>query len=212
MASPNDPLRDNRRVERDDIGRGAGAGWVWIWVWIVIIIILVVWFGGWGWGGYGGWWWGNRNIRVVQPLNGNGNNAGAINNGAGNNGANALPTGSGVAVLNATDKQPFVGKPFEVNRIPVQNEVNDHVLWVGENNSTPMLVVLTGADNNAANANISQGTLVNITGTVQKAPPKDQAKNNWKLGDDDVNRLEQEGAYIQATQVTQTTPQQGGQQ
>lgn len=216
MASPNDPLRDNPRRERDIGPGGAGAGWVWIWVWIVIIIILVVWFGGWGWGGYGGWWWGNRSVRVVQPLNGNNNNEGAINNGAANNGAgNALPTGSGVAVLNATDKHPFIGKPFQVNRIPVQNQVNDHVLWVGENNSAPMLVVLTGAGNNTANANISQGNLVDITGTVEKAPPKDQAKKQWQLGDDDANRLEQEGAYIQATQVTQTAPQQqpgGGQQ
>lgn len=208
MASPNDPLRDNRRVERDDIGRGGGAGWIWIWIWIIIIIILVVWFGGWGWGGYGGWWWGNRNVRVVQPLNGNGNNAGAINNGAG---AEPLPTGNGVAVLNATDKTPFVGKPFSVSNVPVQNKVNDHVLWVGSNNSTPMLVVLTGPGNNAANANISNGNRVDITGTVEKAPPKDQAQHNWQLGDDDANRLEQEGAYIQATQVTQTQPV-GGQQ
>lgn len=213
MASPNDPLRNNRRVERDDIGRGAGAGWVWIWIWIIIIIILVVWFGGWGWGGYGGWWWGNRNARVVEPLNGNGNNAGAINNGAGNNGmgANALPTGNGVAVLDATDKHPFIGKPFSVTNVPVQNKVNDHVLWIGTNSSTPMLVVLTGPGNTTENANISGGNRVDITGTVQKAPPKDQAKQQWQLGDDDVNRLEQEGAYIDATQVTQTTPQ-GGQQ
>lgn len=204
MGSPNDPLRDNRRFERDDIGRGAGAGWVWIWVWIVIIIILVVWFGGWGWGGYGGWWWGNRNVGVVQPLNGN--TAGAINNGAGV----ALPAGNGVAVLNATDKHPFVDKPFSISNIPVQNKVNDHVLWVGMNNSTPMLVVLTGAGNSAANANVSESNRVNITGTVEKAPSKDQAQHDWQLSDDDANRLEQEGAYVQAAQVIQSGPQ-GGQ-
>lgn len=215
MGSPNDPLRDNRRLERDDIGRGAGAGWLWIWIWVIIIIILVVWFGGWGWGGYGGWWWGNRGVTAVQPLNGNGNNQGAINNGAaGPNGAaaNALPSGPGVAVFNATDKQPFIGKPFQVNNVPVQNKVNDHALWVGENNSTPMLVVLSGANNSTANANISQGNNVDITGTVQKAPPKNQAKHNWQLSDDDANRLEQQGAYIQATQVTQTAQQQQAQQ
>lgn len=205
MASPNDPLRDNRRSERDI---GGGAGWIWIWVWIIIIFILVVWFGGWGWGGYGGWWWGNRNVRVVQPLNGNGNNAGAINNGAG---ATPLPTGNGVAVLNATDKQPFVGKPFSVGNVPVQSKVNDHVLWVGTNNSTPMLVVLTGAGNTTANASVSEGDRVDITGTVEKAPPKGEAQHNLQLSDDDASRLEQEGAYIQATQVTKTTTQSGQQ-
>jgi hypothetical protein len=214
MGSPNDPLRDNRRLERDDVGRG--AGWLWIWIWVIIIIILVVWFGGWGWGGYGGWWWGNRGA-IVQPLNGNGNGSGATGtngvNGANGAAANVLPNGPGVAVLNATDKQTFIGKPFQVNNVPVQNKVNDQVLWVGGNNSTPILVVLTGAGNSAANANISQGNNVDITGTVQKAPPKNQAQHNWQLSGDDANRLEQEGAYIQATQVTQTVQQpQNGQQ
>jgi hypothetical protein len=151
---------------------------------ILAFIVAIVWFGGWGWAGYGGWWWGNRNAQIMQPA--------AVN----------MMNGSGVAVLNATNKQPFVGRSFNVRTVPVQTVVNDHTLWVGANGATPMLVVLTRNNNTAANANISQGSRVNINGTVEKAPPAAQAKQQWSLSDDDANRLAQQGAYIQATEVT----------
>jgi hypothetical protein len=120
-----------------------------------------------------------------------------------------MMNGSGVAVLNATNKQPFVGRMFNVRNAPVQTVVNGHTLWVGANGATPMLVVLTGNNNTTANANISGGSRININGTVEKAPPAAQAKQQWSLSDDDANRLEQQGAYINGTEVTsQATSQQ----
>jgi hypothetical protein len=145
--------------------------------------VAIVWFGGWGWAGYGGWWWGNRNAQIVQP-------------------SVSTMNGSGVAILDATNKQPFIGQPFNVRNVPVQSIANDHALWVGPNGATPMLVVLAGNNNTAANTNISQGSRININGTVQKAPPAAQAEQQWSLSGDDANRLEQQGAYIQTTEVT----------
>lgn len=180
-----DTLRDTREVDRE-VGGGVRYGWTWIWVWLLILafIIAIVWFGGWGWAGYGGWWWGNRNAQVTQPA------------------TMTTMNGSGVAVLNATNKQPFVGRPFNVRNAPVQTVANDHALWVGASGATPMLVVLTGNNNTTANANITQGSRININGTVEKAPPAAQAEQQWSLSDDDANQLEQQGAYIQATEVT----------
>lgn len=190
MATPqqrpdpnNEPLRDTRQVGRE-VGGGVRWGWTWIWVWLLILafIVAIAWFGGWGWAGYGGWWWGNRNAQIVQP-------------------ATTQLMGSGVAVLNATNKQPFVGRPFNVTNVPVQNIVNDHAFWIGTRNIAPMLVVLEGANNTTANANIAQGDHINIVGTVEKAPPAAQAKQQWSLNDDQARQLEQQGAYIQASEV-----------
>lgn len=119
-----------------------------------------------------------------------------------------VPLNNDVAVLDAAEKQPYAGQPFHAYSIPVRYEVNERVLWVGENNSPPLLVVLTGSGN-AARANISNRDLVNIQGTVEIAPSPDQAKQNWSLGLDDAHLLEREGAYIRATQVTPITHQQG---
>lgn len=58
--------------------------------------------------------------------------------------------------------------------------------------------------NTQATANAGTGTprqWLDVTGKVVKAPPAAQAKQQWGLSDADANQLEQEGAYIQATQV-----------
>lgn len=182
------PIGEPRRVDRE-VGGGVRFGWAWIWVWLLILafIIAIVWFGGWGWAGHGGWWWSNHNARVIQQPVANVN-------------------GSGVAVLNATNKQPFIGSSFTVRSVPVQTVINDHAVWIGENDGASMLVVLTGANNTVTNANIAQGDRINVVGTVQKAPAAAQAARQWSLTNDDANRLEQQGAYIQATEVQSGQP------
>ena len=204
MATPRDPNQqklndelERRRLERRSAGAWRGGGWFyWWWAWLVIII-AIIWFGGWGWGGYGGWWWGGRsNAATVQ-----GNYGG---NYGGNYARNGLqgPTGEGVAILNSTDKQSFVGKPFAINDVQIQNKVNDQVLWIGgANNSATMLVVLNGPGNSTANANVGGGDHVNITGNVEKAPTAAQAKQTWHLSDDAAKQLEQQGVYVQASNV-----------
>lgn len=224
MASPQRPDPDQPRrsfddLERDRLAReridrravGTGADFAWWWVFWIVIIALAIWWAGWGWGGSGGWWWSGRGRTVpaygtANP--GTGNTNGTANNGANDNtGANrGVISGPGLSALTATNKQPYIGKPFQVNNVPVQNQVNDHVLWIGASNSTPMLVVLTGKGNTAANAQIGPGTLVDVTGTMRKVPPQAQARQEWKLSGDDAAQLERQGAYIQATQVHTVQP------
>lgn len=180
------PLGDVREVDRE-VGGGI---WSRLWIYIVIAaaIVCIIWIA-WGFGGTGGWWWGNRTHPAVANL---------VTSGPA--GTNPLPTGNGVAVLNAPNKQAFIGKPFNVQNVTVQNKINNNAMWVGGKNG-PMLLILGQSASSGGNADISTGQAINVTGTVQKAPSAQQAKNQWQLSDDDVNQLEQQGAYIQATQV-----------
>lgn len=210
MASPQQrPDPDRNRRDYEDLQRArmqrratAGAGFAWWWFFWIIIIALAIWWAGWGWGGSGGWWWGGRTRNT--PAYGSNTAPGNTNPAPGAN--QTVISGPGLNVLNATDKNQYIGKPFQVNDVPVQKQLNNHAMWIGANNGTPMLVVLTGNGNTAANAHISQSSLINVTGTVQKAPPQAQAKNQWKLSEDDANQLERQGAYIQATQVHTVQP------
>ncbi len=170
---------ENRRVEEREAAAGGWFAWWWLWM---LILVAIVWFAGWGWGGYGGWWgWGGS--RPVATTN------------------NVRVAAEGAPLLDATNKTAFVGKLVTLNPVQVQTKVNDQVLWVGGNNTSPMLVVLTGADNSAANAKVGQGDWISAYGSVEKAPPAAQAKQQWSLDDNGTKRLEQQGAYLQATQV-----------
>lgn len=197
---PNRPLGDRNKVEREVNAR---VGYGWIWIWIAIIIILVIWFGGFGWGGYGGWWWGNRpRTAVVGPNPANGQNAGLAPNGQpAPAGSAAVITGSGVEILAATNKQFYINQPFGIRNVPVQKTTNNRAFWIGANDSDTMLVVLTGNQNNTGNSNIQNGIRVNISGTVERAPSAGQAKRMWALSDDGTKKLEQQGVFVQATQV-----------
>jgi hypothetical protein len=186
------------------------VGYGWIWIWISIIIILVIWFGGFGWGGYGGWWWGNHpHAAAVGPAP----SSGLANNGqpAPANGPAAV-TGSGVQILTAPNKQPFVSQPFVINNVPVRKPANDRAFWIGANDSDTMLVVLTGNQNNAGNPNVQNGVRVNISGTVERAPSAEQAKRMWSLSDEDAKKLEQQGVFVQTAQVVSGPAGQQGQQ
>jgi len=174
-------------------------------------MLCAVWFASRGWGGYGDWCWGSR---ATSYKTGSGNGAGSTGTGGAAAGPGAaagtvanmnMVTGSGAAVLSATDRRMYIGKPFQVNDAALTTKVNDHVMWIGQNHSNgtraSMLVVLQGAGSDAASAHLVQGELVNVTGTVDQAPPRAQAKHNWKLSGNGQKRLEQEGAYVAASQV-----------
>jgi hypothetical protein len=267
---PNEERRiqeqERRRIETDPGVTGGGFGWWWLWL---LIIIAIIWFAGWGWGGYGGWWWGRRApaTGVYAPVNGSGANGTATNaNGNGANGAAAaIPTGEGVAILNATNKSQFIGQKVDIRDVRVNNKINDHALWIGNNNSNgngnagngngnagnagaagnnqtangstgttenrsaamvevPTLVLLSGAtghNDNSGNHNANQtpgntvngnlknvnsGELVNVTGTVEKAPSEAVAKKEFGLDNDAAKRLERDGAYIRASQIMTAAP------
>lgn len=187
--------------------RGPGAGWfAWWWVWLMVIL-CAVWFAGWGWGGYGGWWWGNRGAVSMNGYPGTATPNGAAGTalGAGTTANMNLVTGPGAAILMSTDKRTFIGRHFRVNDAEVTKKVNDHVLWIGQGGNdsqgASMLVVLEGSGNHAAPANVSVGDLVNVSGTMKRAPAAAQAKQSWNLDGNGQKRLEQQGAYVAATRV-----------
>jgi hypothetical protein len=170
--------------------RGGGR-FAWWGVFWLILIGLVIWWAGWGWGASGGWWWGQgaRN-RMAAEAQGSAAEA-----------ASAKTSGTGVEVLNAPNKRDFIGRPFQVNDVLVQGTANGKTLWIESNGSSPILTILKGPGNNVGDA-IRAGELVNVTGTVEKAPPAAEAKSQWQLSQEDLNRLEEEGVYIQAMEVT----------
>ena len=171
-------LRELNRERLIEARRSAGFGWMWLW-WLFFIVIIFGWFGGWGYGGYGGWWgWGGQRAVPVQSANTNSN-----------------------AILGATNRQAFLGKNIELTNSQVLHGVTDNVLWVGPRDEQSLLVVLSGAANTTKNAGVGNGDQVNVTGTVEKAPSAEQAKQQWHLNDDGAKRLEQQGVYLSASQV-----------
>lgn len=173
-------LREVNRRERVNDVRDAGFAWVWIW-WVIFILIIVGWFGGWGWGGYGGWWgWGGARTRTVQQV--------------------TRPANTN-AILDATNRQAFLGQTISLTNTQVLHKVNDTEFWVGPRDEQSLFVVLAGADNSTKNAGVGEGDQVSVTGAVQKAPSAQQAKQQMHLDDDAAKRLESQGVYLSATQV-----------
>lgn len=215
MPGPNRPTRVETRRRPADVREirtreapGPGAGWfAWWWIWL-IVILCAIWFAGWGWGGYGGWWWGNRGSVSTSGYPGTANgtlpgNAGATGTVAGTAGTATMNMvmGQGAPILTATDKRPYIGHRFQVSDAVVMKKVSEHVLWIGQStrnsDAASVLVILSGA----AGANVAQGDLVNVAGTVAKAPAAGQAQASWKLSGDEAKRLEQQGAYVAAGRI-----------
>jgi hypothetical protein len=154
--------------------------WYWWWgFWIVIFAAAIGW-GVWGAVNGNGWWFVGRQSpgRVhAPPMN-----------------------GPGVAVLESANKQSFVGQKFQANFVPVQKKISDRVFWVGAKNATPTLLVVKKSGTAGKNGTtIQKGNLIDITGTMQKAPPQAQAQQQWHLSSSGAARLEQEGGYIDAS-------------
>ena len=193
--------------EEEEIERVSRGNWRWWWIWPVIIA-LGFWWAGWGWGSTGGWWFGrmhSQNTAIPAPV-GSRTTETLANAGAKQPPTNATLGGSpqkmvgpGVPVLAAQDKKAYIGKQFAANEIPVQQKVSSNALWIGENK--PMLAVVSGSGHDSAKG-VDQGVLVDAIGTVKKAPPKAEAKRQWALSDDDASRLENQGAYIEVSQLT----------
>lgn len=204
MASPNDPnkpLGDRSKVEREV---GGGMRWGWIWIAIVIIIILVIWFGGFGWGTSGGWWATRSAPRLAPAPNANlQQNPAPVTPGQQANGA---VNGDGVQILTSPHKSALVGQPFDIRNVPVVEKDGPRAIWIGANNMEPMLVVLAGNEATNADAAVAQGSRVDVTGTVEHAPSAEIAQRQWQLSADGVKRLEQEGAYVQATVARPSRP------
>lgn len=191
MASPQrrdpNPPPELVNLEKGGVERKVSPGWRMGFWWIWILIIAGIWYVGYGWGNHGGWFRAGRRAAAVEPRN------------------DTQMTGDGVPILNATNKAQYVGQVFQIQNAPVEAKVSNEAFWIGNvNNSTPMLMVLVGPARNAENAAMRPGDWVDANGRVMTAPDATQAKQQWGLTDQDVQRLEKEGAYIQANQAQRT--------
>lgn len=150
--------------------------------------------------------------------NGNqaGNNAGASGPG---NGAGVKGTTNGSANPNATTGPGGLGAN-------TGNAANNGTSGTERAAAVevPTLVLLTGANNTAANndnnakgqtpstsvngslKDVNQGELVNVVGTVEKAPAANVAEKDFGISRDAARQLEHDGAYIRATEVTTAPP------
>lgn len=181
--------RELENMQHGGVEREVSSGWRFGFWWLWILVIVGIWYVGFGWGDHGGWFRAGRRAANVQPTN------------------DAQLSGPGLPILNANNKQNYVGQAFEIRNVPVEKRAGNQAMWIGSaTNSTPMLLVATGAANNAASAAILPGQRVDANGKVVKAPPAAEAKQEWSLSDNGVQQLEQEGAYIAATQVSRVQP------
>jgi hypothetical protein len=161
------------------------AVFAWWWILLTAVVIFALAWAIWGWSGTGGWWSAGRaktkpqasTSQLVQPV----------------------IQGMGVEILTALDRKPFVGRNFQVTTVPVISKVSDQAVWIGTKTAPPMLLILNA--NNPAGPSIVAGSLLDVNGTIEKAPSAAQARHEWHLPGDAVSQLEKQGAYIQATSV-----------
>ncbi|HEX3985578.1 MAG TPA: hypothetical protein VHX13_03120 [Acidobacteriaceae bacterium] len=174
-------------------------GWRFGYSWILLLLILGFWYVGFGWGDSGGWIWGHRNAPI--PV-------------SSDSGVN----GTGIAILEVANKQDYVGQSFQISDVSVDHGSGNGAVWIGSRHSyLPMLLILppgsplasaltdAAAPDMGALGDSASGAArvqhLDVTGRIMKAPPTAQAQQQWKLSDEDVDQLEEEGVYIQASKV-----------
>lgn len=152
--------------------------------WLIGVVLLGAFFYwiAWGWEGTGGYWWAHQTI-PANSVNGQ------------------TMKGTGLNALNATDKRPFIDKDFQVSNVPIQQKVTDRIYWIGPKGAAPMLVVVSGNTSSGNLKQLATGTLADVAGTIDKAPPAAQAESQWPLSRAGLARLEKEGAYVRASEM-----------
>lgn len=174
------PQLENLR-QIDNLDKQVSSGWRFGFWWVWALVIVAIWFVGYGWGGHGGW----LRARPVAQTN------------------DAAMSGPGIDMLNATNKARFANQAFQLRNVPVERQASARAVWIGSKfNSDPTLLILP-AGNNPETASIGQGSWIDTNGRIYAAPQAAQAKRQWKLSDEDVQRLEKQGAYMQATVIQQ---------
>lgn len=163
MASPQrqipheprqDPRPELQNLQSGGVQKEVSSGWRFSFWWIWVLIIVGIWYVGFGWGNSGGWIWGHRN--PVQTTN------------------DAALSGPGVPILNAANKQPYVGQAFEIQNVPVEREAGPMAYWIGSRfNAVPMLVInASNPANQTANAGGNSAP-----GRATAAPAQNAAAN-----------------------------------
>lgn len=169
---------------------GQRLAFAWWWILLIAAVIFGLAWAIWGWSGTGGWWSAGR-ARTEPPA-------------STSQRAQPMISGMGVEILTAINRRPFAGRNFQISTVPVISKSNDQAVWIGTKTTPPMLLILNGDP--ASQANVVRGTLLDVSGTVEKAPPAAQARKEWNLSSGDLSQLENQGVYIQATKVYAVQP------
>lgn len=168
-------------------------------------------------------WIGNTNANGNAGTNGanNGIATGAgvkgTNGAAPNPNATVGPGGVGINAGNTTNNGTNAKPGAESS---ARSEVPTLVVFTSTANAGQTTGGTHGAKNkaNAENGDtannsmngslkdVNEGALVNVIGTVEKAPSANVAEKEWGLSHDAARQLERDGAYVRATQVTTATP------
>jgi hypothetical protein len=192
----------------------------------ILVVAAAIWYAGWG-AGTGGGFLGHRH-RAAKSEQGN---AGPVAtdgmNSTGDTIANpheASPTtnlnreqdnkgqqgligvaqGNGGQIMNAPNKQQYIGQHFQVNGVRIEQTAgNDDAFWVTlpQSGGPPLLVVLRSGENDSAQKRPTKGDLVDVSGTVEDARNVRQIVKQFSLHPGDEHRLQQEGIYVQADKV-----------
>ena len=108
-------------------------------------------------------------------------------------------------VLGAADPAGLAGRAVDLEQpVLVQSVVGDATFWVGPGQDQQVFVFL---EENAAPAgaeglvDVNQGQRVLVTGTVEKLPPMEQARQQFDLSDENSATLDGEQIYVRAEQV-----------
>ncbi len=139
------------RVEK----KSGGSKW-WIWLIAIFVLLLLIW-----------WWIGSSN-RDRQPA--------AAQPGAA---VSSQPVGSSnktitsLGALTSGRLAGMVGRPVNLDRVPVQGLAGDMAFYIGSNSNDRVLVVFdqvpTPGTSREGKVNVDPNSLVNIQGEVRSA-------------------------------------------
>lgn len=128
------------------------------------------------------------------------------------------PTQHNLQLMLSGKGSQLVQKPIVLLRVAVQGkppgkntnpkdlgETHNPAFWVGPSPTHRVLVIIPNglvpvnmSNNTAA---VSPGDLVNITGTVRKAPDATQLKAVYHLSKDEIDVVHREGVIVQASAI-----------
>jgi len=179
--------------------RGAGA--MWWWLLFLAVVIACIWLIPWGGRHNTGT---NAGVRQAAgtPMSNNAN--GTNTNGYNTNPAHsATPQTTTVGDLTSNPKS-FEGTKVLLRKATVERTLGNNALVVGPGNGSAKIqqmvtVLLPG---NQSNADLHQGSKVQITGTVAGAPA---SNDNLGLTNTQAQDVRQQGFYLRASAVAPTT-------
>lgn len=105
-------------------------------------------------------------------------------------------------LLDQDNLSNLAGREVNLESVPVEETVNDNLFWVGNNPERRILVSLNeGLPNMGESLNLQPGEVVDIRGQLKEIPSEEEIQQRWNLEASEIEFLQNQGAFIQATGV-----------